>query len=143
MTFAGINYVAVLVAAVAGWLSGAVWYGALGKAWVAAQGKTMDAFRAEQAAKIGKLSAQLPFILAFAAALLMAWVLAGMIGHLGAVTLKNGVISGAFAWAGFVATTTVVNNAFTGRRFMLTAIDGGHWLAVLIVMGAIVGAWGV
>ena len=38
MTFAGINYVAILVAAVAGWLAGAVYYMALGKQWVAAQG---------------------------------------------------------------------------------------------------------
>jgi hypothetical protein len=40
----------------------------------------------------------------------MAWVLAGMIGHLGPgqVTLRNGIISGLFAWLGFVATTLAV-----------------------------------
>ena len=42
MTFAGINYLAILIAAIVGWLAGAVWYMALGKAWVAAQGKTME-----------------------------------------------------------------------------------------------------
>jgi hypothetical protein len=26
---------------------------------------------------------------------------------------------------------------------MLTLIDGGHWLAVLLVMGAVIGAFGV
>ena len=46
MTFAGINYLAILIAAVAGWLAGAVWYGVLGKPWVAAQGKTMEEFKA-------------------------------------------------------------------------------------------------
>lgn len=46
MTFAGINYLAILIAAVAGWLSGAVWYSALGKRWVAAQGKTLEEFHA-------------------------------------------------------------------------------------------------
>ena len=145
MAFAGINYVAVLVAAVAGWIIGAVWYGVLGKSWVAALGMTMEEFKAQQAAKVGKPSGQLPFLLAFAAAIIMAWVLAGMIGHLGPgqVTLKNGVISAAFAWLGFIATTLTVNNAFTGRKFMLTVIDGGYWLTVLIVMGAIIGAWGV
>jgi hypothetical protein len=145
MVFAGINYVAVLVAAVAGWLTGAVWYGVFGKQWVEAQGKTMEAFKAEQAAKIGRFSAQLPFFLALLAALIMAWVLAGLIGHLGPgqVTLKNGVISAAFAWFGFVLTTITVNNAFGQRKLMLTVIDSGHWLAALVVMGAIVGAWGV
>ncbi len=47
----------------------------------------------------------------------MAWVLAGLIGHLGPgqVTVQNGIVSGAFIWLGFVATTIAVNNAF-GRR---------------------------
>ena len=35
-----INYLAVLAAAVAGWLIGAVWYGVLGNAWMAALGWT-------------------------------------------------------------------------------------------------------
>jgi hypothetical protein len=75
----------------------------------------------------------------------MAWALAGVIGHLGVgqVTVRNGVISGLFAWLGFVVTTLAVNNAFGGRRVMLTAIDAGHWLVVLLIMGAIIGAMGV
>jgi hypothetical protein len=28
-------------------------------------------------------------------------------------------------------------------RPMVTAIDAGHWLAVLVLMGAIIGAFGV
>ena len=75
----------------------------------------------------------------------MAWVLAGIIAHLGPgqVTIRNGVISGAFIWLGFVVTTLAVNYGFGGRRPMLTVIDSGHWLGVLIVMGAIIGAFGV
>ena len=83
MTFAGINYLAILIAAVVGWLAGAVWYGLLGKRWVAAQGRTMEEFKAQQAAMMGS-SGQLPFALAFLAELVMAWVLAGMVGHMGA-----------------------------------------------------------
>lgn len=143
MTFAGINYLAVLVAAVAGWLVGAAWYNVLANQWVAAQGKTMEAFKQEQAAKTGDPRAFLPFVLAFAANLLMAWVLAGLIGHLGQVTIRSGVISGAFAWLGFVVTTIAVNYAFGSRTWRLFAIDAGHWLAVLVLMGAIIGAFGV
>ncbi len=142
MAFAGINYVAILVAAVGGWLTGAVWYGVLGKPWIAAQGKTMEEFK-EQGAQKGEATAYLPFVLAFVAAIVIAWVLAGMIGHLGQVTVRNGVISAGFGWLGFVATTITVNNAFGGRKFMLTLIDAGHWLAQMLVMGAIIGAWGV
>jgi magnesium transporter len=36
---------------------------------------------------------------------------------------------------GAVATTLVGNNAFEGRKPMLTAINAGHWLLVLLVMG--------
>ena len=132
MTFAGINTLAILIAAVAGWLVGAVYYMALGTQWVAAQGSTMEAFKARQAALKGTSAAWLPFALAFLANLVMAWVLAGMVGHLGVVTIRSAVISALFAWAGFVVTTILVNNAFSGRSYALTAIDAGHWLLALI-----------
>lgn len=143
MTFAGINYLAILIAAVAGWLAGAVYYGVLGTAWVAAQDRTMEEFKAQQAAMIGKFSGQIPFILAFAANLAMAWVLAGMVGHMGSVTIRSAVISALFAWAGFVVTTIVVNYSFGGRRYLLAAIDSGYWLVVLVLMGAVIGGMGV
>jgi hypothetical protein len=143
MTFAGISYLAILIAAIAGWLVGAVYYMALGKQWVAAQGSSMEAFKARQAALKGTSAAWLPFALAFVANLAMAWVLAGMVGHLGAVTIRSAVISALFAWGGFVVTTILVNNAFSGRRYALTAIDAGHWLAVLVLMGFVIGWMGV
>lgn len=75
----------------------------------------------------------------------MAFVLAGSIGHLGPgnVSSKNGIISGVIIWAGFVATTVVVNNAYPGRKIMLSIIDSIHWLGVLVVQGAVIGAMGV
>ena len=143
MTFAGINYFAVIIAAIAGWLTGAVYYGVLAKPWVVAHGKTMEAFKAEQAAHKGTVHAWLPFALAFLAELVMAYVLAGLVGHLGAVTIRSAVISGLFVWAGFMVTTMLVNNAFAGSRYMLTVINSGHWLAVIVVMGVVIGWIGV
>ena len=143
MQFAGINHLAIFIAAVVAWLSGAAYYTALGKLWVAAQGKTVEQFHAEQAPKKGTPAAWLPFALAFLANLAMAWVLAGMVGHLGAVTIRSAVISGLFVWAGFVVTTMLVNNAFAGRRYMLTLIDAGHWLLVVVLMGIVIGWMGV
>jgi hypothetical protein len=86
-----------------------------------------------------------PLVIAAVADLVMAWVLAGLVGHLGPgqVTLKNGVISGAFAWLGFVVTTLAVNYAFGFRKPALMAIDAVHWLLLLVIMGAIIGAFGV
>jgi hypothetical protein len=69
----------------------------------------------------------------------MAWMLAGVLLHLGQgglpMSLKNGLISAAFIWVGFVITTMVVNYAFHGARHALTLIDGGHWLGVLLLQG--------
>lgn len=145
MSFAGTNYLAVVVAAIAAWLVGAVWYSVLSAPWIAAQGKTIEQCRAEQAAKKGTPAFYAPFVLSFAAELIMAWMTAGLVGHFGPgqVTLKNGVVSGAFIWFGFVLTTLAVNNAFAGRKTTLTVIDAGHWLAALLVIGAVIGAFGV
>jgi Protein of unknown function (DUF1761) len=139
MTFAGINYLAVVIAAIVAWLAGAVWYMTLGKTWMAALGTTAE----EMAEARSQPGAFLPFIYAFVAELVMAWVLAGLIGHLGPLSLRGGVISGAFCWLGFVITTLLVNNSFTRRDWRLLFIDGGHWLLVLLLMGAIIGAMGV
>jgi hypothetical protein len=141
MTFAGINYLAVFIAAVAGFGFGAVYYMTLSGPWLNAMG-----WPPEQQAAIkqgGMNTGKAPFVISIAANLVMAWVLAGVIGHLGTVTVRSGMISGAFAWLGFVATTLSVNYAFGGRKPMLTVIDGAHWLGVLLIMGAVIGAFGV
>ena len=137
MAFAGINYLGVIVAAVAAFVFGAVWYSTLGKRWMAACGKT-EADR-PKSMPVG------PLVTTFVGQLVMAWVLAGLIGHLGpaAVTVRDGMISGAFCWIGFVITTLAANYAFQGRPLALTAIDGGHWLGALLIEGAVIGLLGV
>lgn len=133
MNFAGMNVLAILAATVAAFVFGSVYYMALSRQWLAAVGK--------QDARPKPVT----LIVTFVAQLVMAWVLAGTIGHLGAgqVSLKNGVISAGFAWFGFVLTSMVVNNAFGDRKPMLSVIDGIHWLGVLVIQGAIIGAMGV
>jgi hypothetical protein len=139
LTFAGMNYLAIVIAAVAAWLAGAGWYMALGKTWTAALGTTP-----EKMTPAGQRPAAfLPYVYAFIAELLMAWILAGLLGHIGALTVRGGIISAAFCWLGFVMTTMVVNNIFAGRDARLLLIDGGHWLLVLVLMGAIIGGMGM
>ena len=133
MTFAGINYLAVVIAALAGFGFGAVYYMSLASPWMDAIGK----------ARADLDPSKTPFLIAIVANLIMAWVLAGLIAHMGPVTIRSGIISAAFCWFGFVITTLAVNHAFGSRKPMLTVIDGGHWLAVLLIMGAIIGAMGV
>lgn len=143
MTFAGMNYLSIIVAAVAAWLFGAAYYTTLSKPWLAAAGMTPEYMK--QQPQGGKLKMAAPFILSFVAEIAMAWVLAGVLGHLGPgqVTVRNGLISALFLWFGFVLTTIATNNAYPGRKPMLTVIDAGHWLGVMLLMGAIIGAFGV
>ena len=141
MPFMSVNYLSILIAAAAAWIFGGFYYTALSKPWLAAQGKTLEQCKQEQAGKSG-LAKGAPFILAFVGELIMAWVLYGILLHLNMFTLRAGIISGALCWFGFVLTTITVNNAFCGRKPMLTAIDGAAWLGALVIIGAIVGGMG-
>ncbi len=136
-----VNYLSIFLAAAAAWLFGGAYYTALSGPWMAAQGKTMEQCKAEMAGK-SKVQMYAPFVLAFIGALIMAWALFGVLVHLKTFSLRAGMISGAIIWFGFVLTSMSVNNAFHGKRPMLTVIDSLHWLGSLLIIGAIVGWMG-
>ena len=133
MEFAGVNYIAVLCAAVAGMVTGAIWYGVFAKQWMKAVGFE------------GKDIEQKPslYIVAAIAQLIIAYMLAGVIGHLDTYSLSGGVITAIFCWFGFVVTTMAVNHRFQAKGWDLTIIDGGYWLAVMLLQGAVIGWFGV
>ena len=135
MEFAGLNYWAVLLAAVTAFIIGSAYYGVLGRYWMRAA--RIDPERGSPSPGV--------FVISFGCELVMAWVLAGVIGHLGdgQVTIRNGLISGLFVWIGFVATTVTINQRYEGFGWALTLIDAGHWLLVLLAMGAVIGFMGV
>lgn len=134
MQFVEMNYLAILVAALAGFIFGAVYYGLVSKPWM-------------RAGRIDPVQARPgPALLAitFISELIMAFVLAGLIAHLGpgAVTVQNGIVSGFFVWLGFTVTTMAVNHRYQAYGWDLTLIDGAHWLGVAVVMGAVIGWFG-
>ena len=135
MVFAGANYLAIVVAAVAAFVFGALYYGALSTPWMKAG--RIDAVHAKPGAAL--------LAVTFICELIMAWAMAGVIGHLGQgqVTLWNGVVSAFFLWLGFMATTMAVNHRYQAYGWDLTIIDAGHWLGVALIMGAVIGWWGV
>ena len=137
MQFAGMNVLAIVLAAVASFMFGWLWYGILfSDAWLRACGKTREEVHADSPSPT-------PFIISFIGLIVMACVLAGVLRHgPGEMTLVSGMITGAFMWLGFVATTLAVNNAFRGATASLTLIDGGHWLGVLLLQGAVIGWFG-
>ena len=140
MSLGGLNYMVVIAAAIASFIFGGVWYNALSKPWMEALGRTPESMPKDRAA-VGL------YVLAFVAQVIMAWMLAGILLHMAAgglpTTLRVGLISAGFLWFGFVVTTMTVNYAFQNARPILAAIDGAHWLGVLLIQGAILGWWGV
>jgi hypothetical protein len=134
MPFAGVSYLAIIIAAFAAFIFGAVWYILLGTRWLSALGKSEGDLKA--------MSSPVPFVTTGVALILMAWMLAGVLGHLGTVDVWHGIVTGFFLWLGFAATTMTVNHRFQGLPWSLSFIDGGYWLGVLLIQGAIIGAFG-
>jgi hypothetical protein len=120
------------LAGLAAWIAGAVWYGVLGNAWVAALGTTKAALMGPS----GRPS-PLPFILSFVADLVVAAAIAWMAPRVG-----GAFVAALIGWAGFVLTTVATNNAYAKRTPMLTAIDAGHWLVAMLVAAAVIAVLG-
>ena len=135
-----VNYLAIVGAAMIAFAFGGLWYGVLSKPWMAAQGKSGTDGK-------GGLPMPVLFGITFAAELVMAWVLAGLMLHLTkagvAATPRNGALTAAFCWLGFVVPSMVVNHSYQGAKRMLTLIDAGHWLGVLLIQGVIIGWLGL
>lgn len=136
MHITGISYAGVVLAAIASFIFGGIWYGLLAKQWMAAAG--MDKSAAESH---GAGISIVPFAVALMAQIVMAWALAGILLHLarGGIpqTMRTALVSGALIWAGFVMSSLAVNHAFQGARYTLTLIDGGHWLGVLLIQSTV------
>jgi hypothetical protein len=139
MSLGNLDYWPIAIAAVAAFAFGAAWYTTLSRQWMAARGLT------EEQVKSRTGPSPVPFIVSFVALLVMATMLSGVLVHLRLggmpMSVRTGAISGFLLWLGFVITTMVVNHAFQGERRALTLIDGGHWLGVLLIQGAILGWW--
>ncbi|MDX8518871.1 DUF1761 domain-containing protein [Mesorhizobium dulcispinae] len=134
MDFSVVNWLAVIVAAVVAWLFGAVWYTGLSKPWLKAA--KLDPATMKRSA--------VPFIVGFIAELVMALILTLVVGAItgGEPSPIAGLLFGFVLWLGFVATTLSVNHRYEGFGWDLTLIDAGHWLGVLLIMGAVIGWFG-
>lgn len=129
-----INWLAVIVAAVATFVLGGVWYGPLfERVWRAADGK------AEPQAGRQKHPA-LVYGLSFALMLIAAVALAVAIGPDPSVAKSVGF--GLVVGIGWVATSFGVNYLFAGRRLALFAVDAGYNVVLFALMGVIIGLFG-
>ena len=132
MVYAGTNFLAIGLAVIAGMIAGAIWYGVFAKPWMKAVGYT------EEPTPNPKI-----YIVAFISQIIIAYLMAGLIGHIGEVTITMGLISAFYAWLGFCVAPMAVNHRFQDKGWDLTMIDGGYWLVVFLLQGAIIGWMGV
>lgn len=127
----------VLLAALAAFLIGALWYSPLlfANAWVRAQGFTPERLAAMQA------TAWRAYVGSGVAFLVMGSVLRLFLAHSRADSAGDGAAWAFHAWLGFALPIGVMSYLYTDKPLALLLIDTGYQLVYLTVMGAILGAW--
>ena len=125
-----------MVAAVASFLVGGIWYGALfSKAW-----PRLHKFTPEEIESLRNQQLR-GFVIFFICDLVLATVVAGLTAALNLDTALSGVMLGFWLWIGLAATQTLTLNAAAGKPAGLFWIDTSKQLVSLLLIGAIFGAW--
>jgi len=130
------NYVAVVVAAVAAFVVGAVWYSPLlfGRAYMELRGMNPDAM-ADMRPPAGELFGE------FVRCLVIAFVLAHFVVRLGVGDWKDAVQLGLRVWVGFQAMLLMGAVLHEKMPWMLYAIHAGDALVKTLLMTVILGVW--
>ena len=123
----------VIIAAAAGFAFGAGWYMTLSKPWVQAAGIEVD----ENRQPVNK--SPLPFILSGIAMIVVAGMMRHIFAMAGIDTFAKGLVGGLGIGLFFISPWIMINNAYGGRPFKLTIIDGGYATFGCAVIGAILG----
>lgn len=137
MDVSSINWLAVLVAGLASFMLGMLWYNAkvFGAAWQQATGVT------DEQAKSGNML--LTFGSSLVLMLIMCFGLAFILSvHKSSdVTWMTGLKYGAFIGVVFVSTSIGINQLYQMKPLKLFLIDAGYQLVYLMIAGVIIGAW--
>ena len=128
------NWLAIVIAAVANMIIGTLWYGnfAFGRSWVKLSGHNMG-----EGMSAGPL-----YAMTAAAAIVQAITMSWFVAQTGANSGAAGAIIGLYVGLGFVATAMFAEVLFAGRHPRLYAITAGYSVVVAIVQGMIIGFMG-
>jgi heme/copper-type cytochrome/quinol oxidase subunit 2 len=127
------NYLAILAAAVAAFVLSSVWYTIFGNAWM--ELRDIDP---ATAANMGTPAWTMLFVIV--QSLIVAFMLAYFVVHLGIVDWKGAVRLGALVWV-FPAMILLGSVVHENVPLMLAAIHAGDWLVKLVLMTVILGVW--
>ncbi len=130
-----LNWVAILVAAIAAFIFEALWFSVFMNEWLAGIGRTREWL-------VGTgLNPAVQYATAILCSIIAAAVLSICIQASGEQTARRGVLCAAVIWFGFIATSWAKAYIFEVRTFQIYAIYTGYYLIELMLIGAIVGAW--
>ena len=129
-----VNWLAVIVGAVAFWLWGAVWFMLLKGPYTAAVGFTPD-----QMASGGK--DPMPYILSFIAALVLSFGTAVALADSNQPGARHGIEFGIFMGIIVFATNYLSINAYQMKPYSLWLIECGYVVIGMAIVGAIIGGW--
>ncbi|AGI70114.1 hypothetical protein OAN307_c47690 [Octadecabacter antarcticus 307] len=125
------DFIAVIVAAFAGFAFGAAWYMTLSKPWMDAAGiKANENGRPEGATMV-------PYVMALVAMILVSGMMRHTFALSGIETVGKGLISGLGIGLFFISPWIMINNGYTNRPFKLTLIDSGYATFGCAIVGAI------
>ena len=128
------NWLAIIIAAIANMVIGFLWYGnwAFGKSWMQLSGRAMG-----EGQQPGPMYA-LTIVGAVVQAITMAWFILQTDTASGA----GGALIGLFVGIGFIAPAMFADVLFAGRPARLFAITAGYQVLAAVVQGAIIGFMG-
>jgi hypothetical protein len=132
-----VNYLAILVSALAVFVIGMVWYSPLlfARQWMTANGYGPEKLEAMKRG-MGRT-----YSITFICYLVMGFVMALLIAQTGAATGLEGAELGGVLWLGFAATIGLTANLYSDKPLAAYFIDAGYQLAFMLAMGAILAAW--
>jgi len=131
-----VNYLAVVIAGVAGFVVGAVWYMpfAFGPLWLRANPHLFQTL--ESGGRLQRSAA------ALASSVLQAWVLALCLSYAGREAgLGTALAAALLLWAGFTAAPSLVDCLIARRAFSGWLVDASHRLAAALTMAFLIAAW--
>jgi len=131
----GINYLAVIVAAVAAFVVSTVWYIVFGKEMMKLQGVKPDAMTDMDKPQPWKILVEI------VRSLVVAYVLARFVVLLGVVEWMGAVQLGVWVWIGFPITLLVGSVIWENIPWKLAAIHAGDWLVKILFIVVILGVW--
>ncbi len=126
------EFLNVIAAAAGAFAFGAVWYIGMSKLWASAAGISLD----DQGKPQGNGS-MMPFLVGFAAMILVAGMMRHIFAGSGITTVGAGVLGGLGIGAFLITPWVAMNYAFAMRKPALTVIDGVNSVVGCGIMGAI------